>query len=119
MIGKPGSGKGSISNVLKKEFDVTHLSIDLLKNKVKNGTSFNETEKQNRKLGRLYDIPTFNQNVVEIVESAVVKNEKSGFILDGLPRTTNQAEMLQEALKRQNKPITRVFELSVDDSILE
>ena len=55
----------------------------------------------------------------KLVEERLAKPDtNNGFILDGFPRTTAQAEMLEDITKRLNKPLTNVIALDVEESVL-
>lgn len=91
MLGAPGSGKGTQAELLKKRLNLPHISSgDLLRN----NPNLPEEAKEILRSGRL--IP--DEMMIAIVKERLSKEEK-GWILDGFPRTTNQAEALQSFLK--------------------
>ncbi len=91
LLGPPGSGKGTISERLKKEFKLYHLSAGaLLREEVAKNTTIGQQIKQYIDRGELVP-PEF---VVQLVKLAV-KN-KTNYILDGFPRSIEQANHIKE-----------------------
>src|SRR3989344_7820348 len=106
IFGPPGVGKGTLSDSLAEKFKIPHISTgDIFRNEIKSGNSelIQYVEK-----GLL--VPDMVVN--KIIEKAL-KNEayKNGFILDGYPRTIEQAEFLENALWKLKKKIDLVFNL--------
>lgn len=90
LLGAPGVGKGTVANFLVKKLDIPHIATgDILREEAE----ANEKLKGIMNQGRL--VP--DKNVSEIIEKRLRKDDcKNGFILDGYPRTINQAEFLEE-----------------------
>ena len=91
LLGPPGSGKGTVSEKLVKDFSLKHVSPGvLLREEVAKETTIGKDIKQIIESGDL--VP--DQLVVEIVKLEI--NNKNNYILDGFPRTIGQAELISE-----------------------
>ncbi|MDD1768203.1 MAG: adenylate kinase [Methanomassiliicoccales archaeon] len=91
LLGPPGSGKGTQTERLCKEFGFTHISTgDLLREAVRNGTTLGIKAKKFMEAGDL--VP--DDLVIELVRLKL-DNCPKGFVLDGFPRTVEQAKALQ------------------------
>ena len=116
FFGPPGSGKGTQSENLVKEFKLDHLSTgDALRAEIRAQTPLGKRVKSIIEAGKLVDDGT----IMEIVKSAVSKADKRGFILDGIPRTIGQARALDEILDKLNLPITHVPYLNITRAVLK
>lgn len=116
FIGAPGAGKGTIANVLLAKYPLAHISTgDLLRNEIKNDTSLGRQAAEIMKAGKL--VP--DDLVTGMVRSRLAQSDcQNGFILDGFPRTLNQADLLGKVLKELNNQLSRVIYLKVSDDIL-
>ena len=96
FLGPPGAGKGTLSDPLRKEETLAHISTgDILRAEVKNGTELGKLAKTYMDQGGL--VP--DEVVAGMVANALKSDEcKNGFILDGFPRTVPQAELLDKAM---------------------
>ena len=115
IFGPPGVGKGTLSDILAEKYKVPHISTgDIFRNEIKSGNSelIQYVEK-----GLL--VPDMVVN--KIVEKGLKQeNYKNGFILDGYPRTIDQAEFLENVLWKLKKRIDLVLNLVADeDTIVE
>lgn len=117
FFGPPGSGKGTQSEKIVKEFKLSHLSTgDALRAEIRAASPLGLRVKSIIERGALVDDAT----IMGIVESAITKTNKNvGFILDGIPRTIGQAETLNEILERLNQPITHVPYLNITRAALK
>lgn len=116
FFGPPGSGKGTQSENLVKEFKLDHLSTgDALRAEIRAQTPLGKRVKSIIEAGKLVDDST----IMEIVKSAVSKADKRGFILDGIPRTIGQAKALDKILDNLNLPITHVPYLNITRAVLK
>jgi len=93
FIGAPGSGKGTISNLLKNQ-GYLHISAgDLLREEVKKGTELGNRINDIISKGNLVN----DQIAIELISNNL--DQAKDFILDGFPRTVVQAQMLDDLLK--------------------
>ncbi len=91
LLGPPGSGKGTVSERLEKVFNLLHVSAgELLREEVSKETTIGKEIKKYIEQGHL--VP--NQFVVEMIKLDVA--EKEDYILDGFPRTVEQAESIND-----------------------
>lgn len=117
LLGPPGAGKGTQSVVLAKAYNLPHISTgDILRESVKACQPLGLKAKEYMDRGEL--VP--DQIVTGIAAERLNKPDaKNGFILDGFPRTLNQAEDLNNALKSISSGIDLVlyFATSTDVAI--
>ncbi len=91
LLGPPGSGKGTMSQMLAKDFDMYHVSSGaLLREEIKKESELGLKIKEIVESGVL--VP--DELIVELVKNDV--KDKDNFILDGFPRTVAQAEALED-----------------------
>ncbi|MGF1622035.1 MAG: adenylate kinase [Rhodomicrobiaceae bacterium] len=118
LLGPPGAGKGTQSKLLERKFGLTQLSSgDMLRAAVSSATPVGKQAKAYMDRGDL--VP--DQTVVDVVfeHLAGMKNQ-SGFILDGFPRTVEQAQSLDEWLEKNDSRIDSVIVIDVaDDRLIE
>lgn len=112
IMGPAGSGKGTMSDYIVKEFNIPHISTgDMLRENVKNQTSLGIQAKVLMDQGKLVPDDVVNAMVKERLLQDDCKN---GFLMDGFPRTLNQAQALEEICATIGKPIDKVINLEVD-----
>ncbi len=94
FLGPPGSGKGTAASRLSPKLGIPHISTgDLFRKNIKEQTEIGMEAKRYNDEGKL--VP--NEIVVEMLKNRLIQEDcKNGFILDGFPRTTPQAEMLED-----------------------
>ena len=110
LIGPPGAGKGTQCKRLADKYELTHLSSgDIFRGQMAAKTELGNTAKKYIDEGQLVPDPI----VISMMTDAV-KNEQN-CILDGFPRTVNQAQALDEALEKLNCDLDAVVELIVAD----
>ena len=116
LVGAPGSGKGTQSPAVVENFDVCHIATgDALRAAVKAGTDAGKKAKHAMDTGALVT----DDIVTRIVADAMEKPEcKKGFVLDGFPRTKNQAEILDKMLAEKGQSIDKVVSIQVPDEKL-
>ena len=117
LFGKPGAGKGTQADFLKKKFNLIHISTgDLFRNNIKNKTKLGLLAKSFIDKGDL--VP--DEVTVDMLKDEVNKNsDVRGFIFDGFPRTISQAQTLDKFLKSMNMTINATISLEADDDVLE
>ena len=111
LMGPPGAGKGTQAANLVTEFGIPHISTgDMFRAAVKEGTELGKQAKACMDAGKL--VP--DEVTIGIVRQRLEKDDcKKGFILDGFPRTVEQADALDGILKDLGLSITRVLNISV------
>lgn len=116
LLGAPGSGKGTQAKFLVKKHSIPQISTgDILREEVKSGTVLGRKAKEYMDKGLL--VP--DEVVVGMVEERLKKDDcKRGFILDGFPRTVDQADALEKTVQRMNKVLSRVILVNVDEEEL-
>ena len=116
FLGPPGSGKGTQAEILTKQLNFAHLSIgDLLRENIVNNTALGKLASKYVKSGEL--VP--DDLIIDLMDSYIteIKDESnvSGIILDGFPRTINQATALENKIKQLNVSIKAVLNLDIAD----
>ncbi len=116
LIGPPGAGKGTQAKFIVENFNIPQVSTgDMLRENVKNNTSLGMEAKKFMDSGEL--VP--DTIILNMMKDRIRKKDcKKGFILDGFPRTTNQADGLTILLNQLNMTIDHVLVLSVHDDII-
>ncbi len=111
LFGPPGSGKGTQSEKLIARYGLKHLSTgDLLRNEIASNSPLGMAAKSFMDKGQL--VP--DEVVIEMIDSALTNNPHAkGFLFDGFPRTTAQAEALDKLLMQKDAPIAIVLALEV------
>ena len=114
FLGPPGSGKGTQAVRLARNKGIVHLSTgDLLREAVKNGTELGKKAEGYMKAGDL--VP--DSLIVGLIEDKIAAGDlKSGFILDGFPRTVPQAESLREMLQKNEITLEKAVLIAVGDN---
>ncbi|MCK4272240.1 adenylate kinase [bacterium] len=113
ILGLPGSGKGSQSKLISKQFGIPQISTgDILRRAVKEGMELGDKARSYMERGQLVPDALMTELVIQRLEK---EDCQQGFILDGFPRTINQAETLDDLLKEKNMALDSVLELQVSD----
>jgi adenylate kinase len=116
LLGAPGSGKGTQSELLVKAYGVPHISTgDLLRDAVAKGTELGRRAKAAMDAGKLVDDVTVLGMIRERLSQA---DAAKGFILDGFPRNIPQAEALESMLGELRKPLEAVVLMNIDMDVL-
>ena len=116
LFGKPGSGKGTQAEFVKNKYDLIHISTgDVFRYNISKKTDLGLLAKSYMEKGDL--VP--DNVTIKMLEAEVNKSPNAnGFIFDGFPRTTLQAEILDEFLLSNELSITMTIALEVDEKIL-
>ena len=116
LFGKPGSGKGTQAEFVKRKYDLVHISTgDLFRNNISNNTDLGLLAKSYMEKGDL--VP--DEVTIKMLEAEVNKHSNAnGFIFDGFPRTTIQAEILDQFLSTLKLSISMTIALEVDENLL-
>lgn len=116
VLGPPGAGKGTQSERLMRKYGIPQLSTgDMLRAAAAAGTPVGRQVKALVDAGSLVPDDVVLKIIAERIEQP---DAARGFILDGFPRTVNQAEALDELLKAKNMKLDAVIELKVDELAL-
>ena len=117
FFGPPGSGKGTQSVNLEHEYHLAHISTgDQFREEIRAQSPVGLKVKAIIDSGKLVD----DETVMEVFQSALSKiPPEEGFILDGIPRTIAQCELLDALLTKLGRPATDVLYLNVDRKELE
>ena len=116
LFGPPGAGKGTQAEKLVEKYNLVHLSTgDIFRANIKNGTELGKLAKSYMEKGEL--VP--DEVTIKMLESEVNKGTNAkGFIFDGFPRTTAQAQALDNFLSEKNIPVSMTLALEVDEEEL-
>lgn len=117
ITGAPGAGKGTVSSFIKERFNIPHISTgDMFRENIKNNTEVGKLAQQYMEQGKL--VP--DEVVIEMIKVRLAQDDcKGGYLIDGFPRTINQAEALEELVNKINCPIQLVINLNIDfDALL-
>lgn len=111
LLGPPGVGKGTVASKLSKKLSIPHIATgDMLRENVAEKTKLGLEAKNHMDKG--YLVP--DEVVIEMIKERLQKDDcKKGFILDGFPRTINQADQIGDVIK-----IDKVVNLQVSDDII-
>jgi adenylate kinase len=114
LVGPPGAGKGTQAVHLAAHFGIPHISTgDIFRLNLKNGTPLGLQAKGFMDKGELVPDSVTNEMVADRLTHPDVK---AGFLLDGYPRTTAQAEFLKNALATMDSPLDAVLEMTIDNA---
>ena len=116
LLGPPGCGKGTQAKMLIDAYHIPQISTgDILREAVKRGSPLGLEAKSHMDQGSL--VP--DSLVIKIIEERLREADcKRGFILDGFPRTTAQAEALEATLSNLGLRLEHVFSIEVGDEEL-
>lgn len=118
MFGKPGAGKGTLSNRLVERYDIEPVSTgDLLRAEVRAQTPLGREAEATMAAGGIVD----DRIVLRLVANKLAHLQARGvhnWILDGFPRTLGQGQMLDPLLKKLGAPLNLVINLEVPDEVI-
>src|SRR5260221_4250025 len=116
LFGPPAAGKGTQAARLKAKHAIAHLSTgDMLRAAIAQGTEVGKRAKAIMDKGDL--VP--DEVVVGIIGDRISQDDcKKGFVLDGFPRTVNQAKALDALLKERKLGVDVVIVIEVDEAAL-
>ncbi len=116
LLGPPGSGKGTQAKILAERYGIPHISTgDILREEVRNGTPLGKRAKEIMERGDL--VP--DKLVAGIILNRLDRDDCArGFILDGYPRTVEQAAILDDILGELGRRLERVILITVPDEVI-
>jgi len=117
LLGAPGAGKGTQCKRIVERFGVEHLSSgDILRKERAEGTELGRQAQSYMDSGGL--VP--DELIVKMMAEAISKTDKKGFVLDGFPRTVNQAAELDKSLEQSGSNIELAVNLNIsDDTVIK
>jgi adenylate kinase len=114
LVGPPGAGKGTQAVHLAAYYKIPHISTgDIFRANLKNGTELGKQAQSFMDRGELVPDSVTNEMVRDRLGNNDVAN---GFLLDGFPRNTNQAQVLDQILVEKKMPLDAVLELKIDNA---
>lgn len=116
LMGLPGAGKGTQAEQIKETYPIPHISTgDMFRAAIKNETPLGKEAKSYIDKGQL--VP--DSVTIGLVEERLNQEDvKEGFLLDGFPRTVEQAEALEKILAKTNRRVEKVLNIDVAPEIL-
>ncbi|MGD6770335.1 adenylate kinase [Staphylococcus arlettae] len=116
LMGLPGAGKGTQASEIVKKFPIPHISTgDMFRKAIKDETDLGKEAKSYMDRGEL--VP--DEVTVGIVKERISEDDaKKGFLLDGFPRTIEQAEALNDIMQELGRSIDAVINIEVPEEEL-
>lgn len=116
LLGAPGAGKGTQAKFISEKFKIPPISTgDMFRYALKNKTELGQKADAFMQRGQL--VP--DEVVIAMVEERIKQDDcKSGFVLDGFPRTVVQADALEQLLLRLGRKIQVVLNFTVSEPVL-
>ena len=116
LLGPPGAGKGTQAKTMSESLGIVHISSgDLLRDHQERNTELGNTARSYMQQGLL--VP--DDLIIDMIEERIGRPDASGgYVLDGFPRTVEQARALEAAIERRGETIDRVVNISVSEGEL-
>ncbi len=116
IFGAPGSGKGTQSELIIKEYGLDHISTgDVLRAEIKGETELGKIASGYIEKGQLVPDELIIDILAKVLDS---KKDSKGVIFDGFPRTIPQAKALKKMLNERNTDVSVMLNLQVDEEEL-
>jgi adenylate kinase len=116
LLGPPGAGKGTQADRLHDDFQLPHIATgDILRAQVAEGTELGSKAKAFMEAGKLVPDEVI---VGMIIQRVAGGDARDGFLLDGFPRNTTQADALAEALRTRDRHLSAALLIEVPDDVL-
>ncbi|GAC1319748.1 MAG: adenylate kinase [Thermoleophilaceae bacterium] len=113
LLGPPGAGKGTQAERLVEDFELPYYATgDILRAAVKEGSELGSKAKEYMDRGDLVPDEVICGVIMERIDSSEAAD---GFLLDGFPRTTGQADVLERALADRNRRLTAALLIDASD----
>ena len=117
IMGGPGAGKGTMSAKIVEKYNVCHISTgDIFRSEIGNQTELGMMAKSYMDKGLLVPDEVTNQMVKSYLEN--LEDKKNGFLLDGYPRTIDQAKAFDALSEGSDLAIDTVIVMELDFSVL-
>lgn len=115
FLAPPAAGKGTLSEMMTLKYGYGHISTgDLLREEIKNKTSIGIQAESLMKEGKFVS----DDVIVKLIENKITDScFSNGYILDGFPRTINQAKKYDELLEKLNKELGVVIYIDIDKEV--
>ena len=116
LFGPPGAGKGTQAKYLIERYGIAQISTgDMLRDAVIKGSEIGKEVKSIMEKGELVS----DEIIMSLISDRIVQEDcKKGFILDGFPRTLEQAISLDKILEDKSLHIDHVIQINVEESLL-
>jgi adenylate kinase len=116
LLGPPGAGKGTQAERLQADFGLAHISTgDMLRAQVAQGTKLGREARKYMSAGEL--VP--DDVILGMIEQRIGEQDaREGFLLDGFPRNTSQADALEATLAQSGRHLTGVLLIDVPDEVI-
>ncbi len=116
LLGPPGAGKGTQAAILKEKLGIPHISTgDLFRANIGEGTALGKEAQSYMDAGKL--VPT--ELTARMVKDRLSQDDAAeGFILDGFPRTVEQADLLADMLKDFGVELNAVVNYEVSEDVV-
>ena len=116
LFGPPGAGKGTQAKYLIERYGIVQISTgDMLRDAVIKGSEIGKEVKSIMEKGELVS----DEIIMSLISDRIVEEDcKKGFILDGFPRTLEQAISLDKILEDKSLHIDHVIQINVEESLL-
>jgi adenylate kinase len=115
LLGAPGAGKGTQCKRIVDKYGLLHLSSgDILRQERSAGSELGRKAQEYMDSGAL--VP--DELIVKMMAAAISKAPKKGYVLDGFPRTVNQAVELDKSLALTKEKIDVIINLTIDEQII-
>ena len=116
LLGPPGAGKGTQAALLSDSLKIPHISTgDLFRANISNGTDLGKQAQEYMDAGNL--VPT--EVTAKMVQDRLNQDDaQEGFLLDGFPRTIEQAELLEEMLSKSGTSLDAVVNYVVSEDVV-
>ena len=116
LLGPPGAGKGTQAQSISNHYKIPHISTgDIFRKNISEGTDLGTLAKNYMDKGLL--VP--DDVTIELIEKRLSENDSDkGFLLDGFPRTVNQANALDKILAKKAVGITKALYINVHRDLI-
>lgn len=117
IMGAPGSGKGTFSSKIKEEYNLNHISTgDIFRANISQGTELGLQAKAYAEQGKLVPDEITNKIVKDYL--ATLSDKKNGYLLDGYPRTLDQAKAFEEMTDGTDLAVDVILAMDVPTDVL-